>query len=147
MPPYIWMPPGHIQHKESMLFQTKGVSICPIHLDVIICLDAPPVCLDAPICLDGLLYVWMPPYVWMPTCMFGHPPCLHSPYVWMPPYVWTPLCMVGCPHMFGHSPVCFDALHIFGHPTVCLDAAKCMVASKGMRDIQTAFPQRSFPIP
>ena len=35
------------------------------------------------------------------------------------------------------TPVCLDALHMFGCPTVCLDAAKCMVASKGMRDIQT----------
>ena len=34
-------------------------------------------------------------------------------------------------------PILLDALHMFGCPTVCLDAAKCMVASKGMRDIQT----------
>ena len=84
---YVWMPPVHTQHKESMLCQTKGMSICPIHLDVPIpldthiylnapcmfgcscmlgcplCLDAPhmlghPICLDAPLCLDD---VWMPP--------------------------------------------------------------------------------------
>ena len=29
----ILMPPVHTQHKDSMLCQTKGVSICPIHLD------------------------------------------------------------------------------------------------------------------
>ena len=28
-PPYVWMPPIHAQHKESMLYPTKGVSICP----------------------------------------------------------------------------------------------------------------------
>ena len=27
-PTYVWMPPVHTQHKESMLCQTKGVSIC-----------------------------------------------------------------------------------------------------------------------
>ena len=42
--PYIWMPPLHKQYKESMLCQTKGVSICP-HL------------FGCPICLDDLLYV------------------------------------------------------------------------------------------
>ena len=58
-PPYVWMPLVHTQHKESMLCQTKGVSICshtfgppyvwmpPVCLDVPICLDGPPVCLDA----------------------------------------------------------------------------------------------------
>ena len=39
--------------------------------------------------------------------------------------------------MFGWPSVCLDALHMFGCPTVCLDAAKCMVASKGMRVLQT----------
>ena len=56
----VWMPPVHTQYIESMLYH--------------ICVDAPPVCLDAP-------YVWMLPYVWMPL-MFGHP------------------IMFGCPHMF-----------------------------------------------
>ena len=40
MSPYIWMSPVHKQHNESMLCQTKGVSICPP-------------------------YIWMPPYAWM----------------------------------------------------------------------------------
>ena len=29
----VLMPPLHKEHKESMLCQTKGVSIYPIHLD------------------------------------------------------------------------------------------------------------------
>ena len=100
--PYICIPPVHKQHKESMLCQTKGVSICPhrfryhhmlgyhlyvgmppLCLDAAICLDAPPVCLNGTLCLEY-------PH------MFGHP------------------CMLGCPHMFGH-------LHMFGYPPVCLD--------------------------
>ena len=32
-PPYVWMPHVQTQHKESMLCQTKGVFICPIHVD------------------------------------------------------------------------------------------------------------------
>ena len=59
------------------------------------------------------------------------------PHMFGCPHVWTSLCMVGCPHMFGHPSICLDALHMFSCPTVCLDAAKCMVVSKGMRDIQT----------
>ena len=46
---YIWMPPVHTQHKESMLCQTKGVSICPY-------IQMSPVCLDA--------------------TMFGYTPCM-----------------------------------------------------------------------
>ena len=61
MPQYIWIPPVHKQHKESMLCQTKQVSICPIHLDV-------------PICLDSPLYVWMPSICLAAPCMFG---CCH----------------------------------------------------------------------
>ena len=61
MPPLcfddVWMPPVHKQYKESMLCQTKGVSICPIHL-------------DAPIYLDGCLYVWMPSICLDAPCMF-----------------------------------------------------------------------------
>ena len=60
VPPYVWMPSVHTQHKESMLCQTKEVSICPIHFDAPICLDAPK-CLDAPICLPLCLYI--------PTCL------------------------------------------------------------------------------
>ena len=52
----VWMPPVHTQHIESMLCYTKGVSICPIHLDAPIYVDAP--CMfGCPICLDGPLYV------------------------------------------------------------------------------------------
>ena len=54
MPPICLDAPIHTQHKESMLCQTKGVSICPIHLDVPCLLGWPhvwmaPVCLGAPI--------------------------------------------------------------------------------------------------
>ena len=48
----------------------------------------------------------------------------------MPPYIWMP-------PVYLDATMCLDDLHMFGCPTVCLDAAKCMVASKGMRDIQT----------
>ena len=59
VPPYVWMPPVHTLQKESMLCQTKGVSICLPTFGPSICLDAPcmfgcpiclPVCLDTPIC-------------------------------------------------------------------------------------------------
>ena len=45
VPPHVWMPPVHTQHKESMLCQTKGHPYFPMNLMP--------------------LYVWMPPYVWM----------------------------------------------------------------------------------
>ena len=58
MPPYIWMPPVHKHHKESMLCQTKGCPYAPIHLDAP-CMfrfchmfGCTPVCLNVPICLD-----------------------------------------------------------------------------------------------
>ena len=106
---HIWMPPcmfGYphmfgcplvcldacctLQHKESMCCQTKGVSICPIHLD-------DPICLDAPCMFGCHLYVQVAPI------------CLETPtYVWMPP-----VCSGG-PHMFGHSQICLDAPCIFG---------------------------------
>ena len=41
----VWMPPAHAQHKESMLCQTKGVSICPHTF--------------------GCPIVWMPPDVYV----------------------------------------------------------------------------------
>ena len=103
MPPYIWMPPVHKQHKESILCQTKGVSICPHTFGCPICLDAPAVCLNAPKCLDGFLYVWMPPYVWTP------PVCLDTPHVWMPTCMFGHPPMFALPDMFGCLPVCLDA--------------------------------------
>ena len=84
-PLYVWMPAVHIQHKENMLCQTKGVSICP-HTFVCPMFGCP-------------LYAWIPPYVWK------HPLCLDTHlYVWMPsiPCVWMPI--VCCPHMFRHHP-------------------------------------------
>ena len=83
----VWMPPVHTQHKEIMLCQTKGVSICPHTCGCPLYINNTkkacfvrlrgcpyaPIHLDAPICLDGLLYVWMPLYFWMPPCMFGCP--------------------------------------------------------------------------
>ena len=80
-----------------MLCQNEGVSICPIHLDALICLDAP-------------LYVWMPlVYLDVPICL-GHPP-----YVWMPPVCLDAPCMFGCPTCLD-TPICLDALHMFGCP-------------------------------
>ena len=145
--PNIGVPPVYTQHKESMLCQTKGVSICPMHLDA-------PISLDTPICLNGPLYVWMTLYVRVspmfecPLYAWTTPICLDAPIylddVWMPP-VYTQhkesmLCQTKgvsiCP-IHVDAPICLGALCMFGCPTVCLDAAKCMVASKGMRDIRT----------
>ena len=129
----VWMPPVHTQHKESMLCQTKGVSVyphtfgCPLFiwiplvcLDATICLDAPPVCLHTPICLDGPLCVWMPPYiwtpphVWMPTFMFGHCHVGTSLYGWMPPQVWTSPCMFGCPPYVWLPHCMFGCCQMYG---------------------------------
>ena len=97
-PPYVWIPPVYTQHKESMLCQTKGVSICPIHLDAPICLNAPCM-LGCPHMFGYPLYVWMAPYaslyVWMP--LYGRVP----PMFGCPLYAWTP-------HMFRCSPICLD---------------------------------------
>ena len=102
--------------KKTCFVRLRGCLYATIHLDTLY-VWMPP-------CLDGPLYVWTPP-IFALFHMFGCSLCLDTPlYGWMP-------------HMFGHPPVCLDALHMFGCPTVCLDAAKCMVASKGMRDIQT----------
>ena len=72
--------PVHTQHKESMLCQTKGVSICPHtfgfnHMS------------------GCLLYIWMHPHV----CM--------TPYFWMPPVCLDAPHMFGCTtRMFGCPP-------------------------------------------
>ena len=71
-----------------------------------------------------------PPYVWMPTCMIGHP-------MFALPHMFGCLLYVWVPSVFGYPSVWLDALHMFGCPPVHLDAARCMGASKGMRDIQT----------
>ena len=172
--PYLWMPPVHTQHRESMLCQTKGVSICPIYLDTPmcltapvcldapmfgcplyihntkkacfvrlrgcpyasntldapICLDVPPVCLNASLCLDDpcmfgcpnmfghLLYVWMPPITLdIPICLAA-PICLHSPVCLGAPFVWTPLC-------WFDAPTCLDTPLYVLMLSICL-AAPCM---------------------
>ena len=78
---YVWMPPVLTQHKESMLCQTKGLSIC-------------------------LPYIWMPHMFGCPTCMFGCPHIFGCAlYVQMPPvcfdapYVWTLPVHLDAPHM------------------------------------------------
>ena len=68
----VWMPPVHTQHKESMLCQTKGVSIYPIHLDAPICLMSP--CMFDAFCMPGY------PHMFGCThCMFECPICLDVP--------------------------------------------------------------------
>ena len=155
MPPYVWMPPVHTQHKESMLCQTKGVSICPhtygcSHMFgcLPVCVDT-PICLDAPVCLDNPMF-GCSPYVWM---MFGCPlyihntkkacfvrqrECPYAPYIWMPPvhkqHNKSMLCQTkGCPyapHTFGcplyvSAPLVCLDAPMFGHP-ICLDAPVCL---------------------
>ena len=82
----VGMPPVHTQHKESMLCQMKGVSICPIHVDAPCTQTTQRKCLDTPCTYTTLgkhalsdeggvhmpPYIQMHPYVWMPHCMFGH---------------------------------------------------------------------------
>ena len=83
---YVWMPAVNIQHKESMLCQTKGVSICPHtfvcpHMFGCSLYAWIPPCLETPtVCLDAHLYVWMPsiPYAWMPLVCFDAPICLDT---------------------------------------------------------------------
>ena len=77
----VWMPTVHTQHKESMLYHTKAVSICPIHLDAPSTIECPhmfghpSVCLDTTNMFGCPQYVWTPLYVWM---MFGCPPYIHN---------------------------------------------------------------------
>ena len=130
--PYVWMPYVHTQHKESMLCQTKGVSICPT------CLETPSVCWMAFLCLHGPLYVWMPPICLVVHCMFGYLHMFGCPlYVWVP-YVWMPPVFLDNPHMSGHPPVCLDAsLYVWASPMFgclpCVDAPlyvwRCLDAS------------------
>ena len=117
----VWMPPVHAQYKESMLSQTKGVSIC---LNTFGC---------PPYVWMPSLYVWMTPYVWTPQHMFGcplyvliSPMCLDTPiYLDAPLYVWMMFgclfyiyntrkaCIVrlrGCPY----APICWVHLCMFG---------------------------------
>ena len=110
----VWMPGVHIQHKESMLCQTKGVSICPHTFECPLYIWMSLVYFNAPICLGHHPYFWIPPLCFNVPYMFGHshmfgcpPVCLNAPicldahlYVWMSPYV--PPYMFGCPCMFGH---------------------------------------------
>ena len=135
----VWMHPVHTQHKERMLWQTKGVSIClhtfgwPLytHNTKKGCFDRlrgclyAPIHLDAPICLDAPCMFRCHHMFGCTPCMFGCPHkcwcptvCLDTPHVCTShmfgcPYVWTLLCMVGCPHMFGHPPVWLDALYVW----------------------------------
>ena len=163
MPPYICMSPVHKQHKERKLCQTKGVSICPhrfrchhmlgyhlyvgmppLCLDVAICLDAPPVCLNATLCLNTPICLDTPVCLDVPICldtficldahsvcldiphMFALPICLAAPVCLHAPYLWTPLCMVGHLHTFGHplyvlmSSICLASPCVFGcgHPNI-----------------------------
>ena len=122
-PPYVWMPPVHTQHKESMFCQTEGVSIYPHIFGCPNMFGCPLFVWMHP------LYVWMAPYVWMPPIYLDA-----LLYVWMSSYLDTPISldapvcldapicldiphMFGCPNMFGCPPVCLDVL-IFGHPHI-----------------------------
>ena len=146
----VWIPPVHTQHKESMLCQTKGMSICPYTfgcpLYASLYVWTPqmfgcPVCLGAPM-FGCPLYAWTPPYVWMtpyvqmmfPTCldaqyvlvphMFGCPLYVWTPpYVWMLPYVWM---MFGCPlYIHNTKKACFVRLRGCPYAPIHLDAPIC----------------------
>ena len=142
------MPPVHTQHKESMLCQTNGVSICPIHLHVphvwmSPCMFGcppyvwmPPVCLDASICLDTPHTFGCPLYVLMmfkcplyihktkKACFVRLRGCPYAQYIWMPPYVWMSPCMFGYPSCLD-APICLDTPHMFGCPLYVLMMFKC----------------------
>ena len=125
MPPYVWttpyvgMPPVHTQHKESMLCQTKGVSLCPhtfVHY---------PTCLDPP-CMFGCPHILDIPHMFGHPHMFGPPYMFDVPYFWTPPYVSLSLvCLdaticLGAPCMFGQPHLCLDTPYMFVCP-ICLD--------------------------
>ena len=54
----VWIPPVHVQHKESMLCQTKGVSICPNTFGCSLY-----ICNTKKACFVRLRGVHMPPYI------------------------------------------------------------------------------------
>ena len=118
MPPVcfddVWMPPVHTQHKESMLCQIKGVSICPHAFECPPYVWMPPECLDGPHIFGYPPYVWMSPVclddVWMPAVHIQYKESMLCqtkgvticpPYIWMPPYVWMPPVCLDAPCMFG----------------------------------------------
>ena len=119
IPPYVWMPPVHTQHKENMLCQTKEVSICSPYI------STPPCMFGCP------LYVWMPPES-LDVPMFQYP-CTYTTYrkacfvrirgVCMPHtfvnplYVWTPH-MFRCLQMYGASKHTGGYPNIWGHPNM-----------------------------
>ena len=141
----VWMSPVHTQHKESMLCQTKGVSICPhrfrchhmlgyhlyvgmppLCLDAAMCLDAPPVCLNATLCLNTPICLDTPVCLDVPICLDTFI-CLDAHlYVWIypiclhSPCLDAPVCL-GAPYlwtllcMVGH-PQTFDTPCMFGCP-------------------------------
>ena len=67
----VWMPPVHTLHKESMLCQTKGVSICPNTFGCHHMFGCSPVCLDGPHMFGCPLYVWISLICLDASCMFG----------------------------------------------------------------------------
>ena len=142
----VWMPPVHTHHKESMLCQTKGVSICPLRfrchhmlghhlcvgmpplcLDAAICLDAPPVCLNATLCLNTPICLDTPVCLDVPICLDTFIYLDAHLYVWTcpiclhSPYVWMPL-YVWVPPIFGNPfvwldiPTYLDTPCMFGCP-------------------------------
>ena len=124
--PYVWMPPVcledvwmpvvHVQQKESMLCQTEGVSICPIHLDTPCMFGHPHMLGWLPVCLESP-YVLMSPYARTP------PICLDASFIWMHPvyvstlpYVWMPAVCLDAPNIYLDTLICLDTFHMFGSP-------------------------------
>ena len=128
------MPPVHPQHKESMLCQTKGVSICP-HTFGCFHMFGCPSMFDAPYFLMPLMFGWLhvsldAPH--MPPCMLQHP------YMFgCPPYLWM---MFGCPlYIHNTKKACFVRLgvsictHTFGCPLYINNKKKaCFVRLRGV---------------
>ena len=105
MPPYMWIPPEHQQHKESMLCQTKGVSICPHTFECPHMFGCPLYVWMPPVCLDDMIYLDALHMFGCPTVCLDTAKCMVASKGMRHQNIW------GCPNIQGH-------LNIWGHPNV-----------------------------
>ena len=80
--PNVWGAYGHpLSLTKHAFFMLYMYSRHPNIFQTCMCLDVPPVCLNAPVCLDAPIFLDEPCMFWCPH-MFGWPPvCLDAPYV------------------------------------------------------------------